>query len=126
MGLSNHTRALCPLRSLAMTKEEVETVLKAKRNIGIYRGSAILISLLLLIGFVCVLITYSGPISVFIAFIMALSMNHILGSAGFITWRPLGKKRAPISYNQLYEILSRELYKNADSIEYAANLKEGT
>ncbi|MCP5347677.1 MAG: hypothetical protein H7A04_12550 [Pseudomonadales bacterium] len=109
-----------------MTNEEVETVLNAKRNIGIYRGSTILVSLLLLIGIVCVWITYSGPISIFIAFIMTLSMNHVLGSAGFITWRPLGKKRAPIPYNQLFNILSRELYKDADSIRHAANINERT
>ena len=104
-----------------MNKDDIDTVLLAKKNYKIYLGSVIVTSILTFSGIGLLAGIERGPFYVaYMFFVLTASLTHVIGSAGFAIWRPLGKKHAPVPYNKLLSILENQLYKDVASIEYIA------
>lgn len=107
-----------------MKDDDIETVLLAKKNYKVFVISSIVTSILLLVGIGVLSASGTGTLPMFL--ILSFAMSHVLGSAGFITWRPVGKKLAPVPYYKLLWMLERQLYKDVDTIESIANIKRKT
>ena len=106
-----------------MNREDVETVVKAKRNLRVFKAKAIVVAALLLVGIVYEALTASGTGSLPTLMVLSVALNFVMSVSGFTTPFPFGGKLTPVPYGQLVMVLHRELYRNTESISHLDEMR---